>query len=306
MPRRTKHSPPIHSSIQLRDGRRLGYSEVGPASGSAVLYLHGNPGSRKEVLRPAYVSAIEHAGLHVIAIDRPGYGDSDAPTALGHLPFVEDVRELMDHLRVTQCVVTGHSRGTLPTMSLGVLLPDRVSAVGVFGPTGLPDDPALLRAQSAQARLVLSLVKTAPAVARSLFRFNSWVDARFPDGAVQRMSRLISSPADREQLRQKGAEFVATLAEGMQRDPGFAIDDWRSWLVDPLGFDPTAIRVSLLLWVGAEDGLCPPRLVHRMAARIQHAKVRELPGVGHFHTPELLVELMQSAIQVAGNTTDAR
>ena len=296
MPRRISSAPPINATIKLRDDRRLGYSEIGPRSGNAVLYVHGNPGSRKEMLRPSYVEAIEQAGLRVIAIDRPGYGDSDPPLTRGHHPFVEDARELMDHLKVKQGVAVGHSRGTLPAISLGVLLPDRIKAVGVFGPTGLPDDPDLLRAQSKEGRLMLSLVKRVPAGARAMFRINRWVDERFSGGAVTRMARFISSEADRKQLREKGPEFVAAIAEGMRRDPAFAIDDWRSWLVDPLGFDPTAITVPLLVWIGVEDGLCPPQLARSMAARINKATVRELLGVGHFHTPELLVELMRSTI----------
>lgn len=296
MPRRISSAPPINAVIKLRDGRRLGYSEIGPRSGSPVLYLHGNPGSRKEMLRPGYVAAIEQAGVRVIAIDRPGYGDSDPPSTTGHRPFVDDARELMDHLKVKQGVVVGHSRGTLPAISLGVVLPDRIKAVGVFGPTGLPDDPELLRAQSKEGRLMVSLVKHVPAVAKAMFRINGWVDERFPGGAVTRMSRFILSEADRKQLRQKGPEFVAAIAEGMRRDPAFAIDDWRSWLVDPLGFDPTAITVPLQMWIGLEDGLCPPELARSMAARINKATVRELLGVGHFHTPELLVELMESTI----------
>lgn len=299
MPRPRRTALPSHASLSLRDGRQLGYSEIGRASGRAVLYLHGNPGSRLEMLRPDYVTAIEQAGLRVIAVDRPGYGDSDAPAEPGHLPFVMDVRELMDGLRLRQAVATAHSRGTLPAIGLGVRLADRIRAVGVFGPTGLPDDPALLRAQAPQARLMLGLVKTAPAAARALFRLNGWIDARFPERAAQRMSRFISSPADRRQLRQRGPELIAVLAQGLRRNPGFAIDDWRSWLVDPLGFEPTDIQVPLLLWTGAEDGLCPPRLVHRMADRIETATLRELPGVGHFHSPELLVALMQATIEAS-------
>ncbi|MES2681923.1 MAG: alpha/beta hydrolase [Pseudomonadota bacterium] len=295
-----------HASIQLGDGRRLGYSETAASGDSAVLYLHGNPGSRREVLRPAYLAAFKRAGLRVISIDRPGYGDSDPPLEKGHLPFARDIEVLMDQLGLPSAVVVGHSRGTLPAISLGVRLPDRITAVGVFGPTGLPDDRELMRSQSAEARLMLQLVRSAPAFARSLFRVNSWVDRQFPAGAARRMARFMSSAADRAQLQASGQTFVETLAAGMRRDPAFAIDDWRSWLVDPLGFDPTSLRQPLLLWIGSEDGLCPARPVHHMAARIAGAQLRSLPGLGHLHTPEVLVELMQATLSAEASAPGHR
>ena len=270
-----KSRPSItHACIQLPDGRRLSYSQTAAAGDSTVLYLHGNPGSRQEVLRPPYLAAFKRAGLRVISIDRPGYGDSDPPLEKGHQLFARDIGVLMTQLGLQSAVVVGHSRGTLPAISLGVLLPDRITAVGVFGPTGLPDDPALMRSQAVPARLMLQLVRSAPAIARSLFRMNSWVDRQYPDGAAQRMARFMSSAADRAQLQASGQSFVETLAAGMRRDPAFAIDDWRSWLVDPLGFDPTSLGQPLLLWIGSEDGLCPARPVHHMAARIAGSSVR--------------------------------
>ncbi len=286
-------------TLTLPDGRSLGYSDIGAEGASPVLYLHGNPGSRTEMRRARYVKAFVEAGLRVIAIDRPGYGDSDPPKAKGHTPLAADVRALMQHLALERAVVVGHSRGTLPAISLGVLLSDRVGAVGVFGPTGLPDDPILLKPLAPDARLMLSLVKSAPLVARGLLHFSAWLDRRFPQGAVERMARVLPSPVDRQQLRSHGAEFVEALAQGMRRDPGFAIDDWRSWLVDPLGFDPANIRVPLLLWTGSEDRTCPPQPARDMAARIPAARFTELPGIGHLHTPELLVDHMKATIRTA-------
>jgi len=297
---------PRHGRARLSSGRQLAYSEVGATSGTAVLFLHGNPGSRREVLRPRYAEAFHQAGLRVVSIDRPGYGDSDAPTQKGHLPFVDDVRCLMDQLDLDRAVVVGHSRGTLPAISLGVLLQRRIAAVGVFGPTGLPDDPHLLAAQSREARWMLKLVKSVPVVARLLIRANDRLDRWFPHSAAMRMARLMSSAADRAQLRATGEEYTGTLAAGMQRDPAFAIDDWRSWLVDPLGFDPTGIPVPLLLWTGTEDGLCPAAPVRDMARRIPKASLREVPGIGHLHSPEILVELMQETLKAGGSIPKTR
>lgn len=292
------------ATLTLRDGRRLAFSDIGHKDARPVLYLHGNPGSRTEVLRPSYLDAFAASRLRVITVDRPGYGESDPPGAKGHLPFTADLRELMDHLCLERVAVVGHSRGTLPAIGLGVVLADRITAVGAFGPTGLPDDPDLLRTMTPEGCLMLRLVKSAPLIARLLLRTNVLLDRAFPKTAVTRIARVLPSPADREQLRQRGQEFIDGLAKGMKRDVGFAVDDWRSWLVDPLGFDPTAIRIPVLLWTGAEDRTCPPRPAEAMAKRIPSARAHLLADIGHLHTPEVLVSLMEATLK-AGQPSNA-
>ncbi|MFX9877826.1 alpha/beta fold hydrolase, partial [Acinetobacter baumannii] len=88
----------------------------------AFLYLHGNPGSRHEVVRPGYLEAFGRARHRVIAIDRPGYGDSDPPRERGHAALAPDIEALLDHLGIDRALAIGNSRGTLPAIGLGALL----------------------------------------------------------------------------------------------------------------------------------------------------------------------------------------
>lgn len=59
-------------TLQLRDGRTLGYMRYGTPGGRPVFYFHGVPGSRCEGLlldEPARALNVQ-----VVAVDRPGYG----------------------------------------------------------------------------------------------------------------------------------------------------------------------------------------------------------------------------------------
>ena len=62
--------------VELADGTRIGYAEVGNPDGPPVVYLHGNPGSRLEVDLPAFRRAAERLGIRLLAPDRPGIGIS--------------------------------------------------------------------------------------------------------------------------------------------------------------------------------------------------------------------------------------
>ena len=66
--------------VELADGTRIGYADVGDPDGPPVVYFHGNPGSRLEVDLPASRRAAEQLGFRLLAPDRPGMGLSSFRT----------------------------------------------------------------------------------------------------------------------------------------------------------------------------------------------------------------------------------
>ena len=102
--------------FQLKDGRNLGYALYGPESGRPVLYFNGTPGSRLEPLvltahDTDINSLLHHYNLKLIAIDRPGMGFSTFDPTRTFLSFADDVRQLTDHLHITECSLLCWSGG---------------------------------------------------------------------------------------------------------------------------------------------------------------------------------------------------
>lgn len=283
-----------HHRLSLSDGRTLSFTDCGPEHGTPHLYLHGNPGSRTEVLSPDYLAAFEAAGLRVITLDRPGYGASSPPALKGHQNLGGDIAQLLDRLQLEEVRMTGYSRGTLPALAVAVSQGARIRSIGLFGATGMPDDPQLLSALPATARLMLNLVKHTPHVATAILGVNHQLDRLFPASRAQRMKAVVPSRFDHQRLQARGAEITQALYEGTQDKPAFIIEDWRSWLVHPLGFKPEKVECPVLVWTGEDDQTCPPSSAGRLAARIPRGQFRAIEGYGHLHSPEILVELMQA------------
>ena len=87
-------------TVTLRDGRIMSYFTDGnKASGTPLLCLHGGGESKW-----MWLSKRPVPGAFMIALDRPGYGDSDAPLMKAvHYTFeqiVADVDELADLLEI--------------------------------------------------------------------------------------------------------------------------------------------------------------------------------------------------------------
>lgn len=104
--------PPADGKYISLDGKEVHYFEQ-PGPGVPVVMIHGLPGTHKD-FDPVIP---ELTGVHVISIDRPGFGWSKG----GWLPYqdqIEVVHELLAQLKLAPAILVGDSFGG--TLALGV------------------------------------------------------------------------------------------------------------------------------------------------------------------------------------------
>uniref|UniRef100_A0A7S2SF24 AB hydrolase-1 domain-containing protein n=1 Tax=Mucochytrium quahogii TaxID=96639 RepID=A0A7S2SF24_9STRA len=106
---------------KLGDGRIVSYREYGDLKGKTVLFAHGQMNSA------AYVpmlfgsdEATKRAGVRVIAVDRPGYGESEMHEAHSYVRWVKDMDEFTDVIGVDEFVVVGYSSGGAFALACGL------------------------------------------------------------------------------------------------------------------------------------------------------------------------------------------
>jgi pimeloyl-ACP methyl ester carboxylesterase len=126
----------MFATMSLRDGRTTEYVDLGdPSDRSAppVFFFHGTPGTGGLV--SVVADAARNAHVRVIAVSRPGYGDS-TPSDPGLMPVAYDALELADHLGVHRFAAVGVSGGGPFALALAVAAPERVTTVAVHGGVG--------------------------------------------------------------------------------------------------------------------------------------------------------------------------
>src|SRR5690349_5333603 len=115
------------STIELPDGRTLGYMDFGPPEGVPVLWFHGGPGSRLEP--KGCVPAATQLGQRLIGHDRPAYGLSTPRPGRSIEACVPDALAVADHLGIDQFYAVGVSTGGAYALSTAAIAPDRVLGV---------------------------------------------------------------------------------------------------------------------------------------------------------------------------------
>ncbi len=96
-----------NQTMTLSDGRKLGYAEYGDPKGKPVLLFHGWPGSRLGANFMETLATKLH--IHLISLDRPGYGLSDFKRQRTLLDWTDDIEEFADTCKLKKFAVLGIS-----------------------------------------------------------------------------------------------------------------------------------------------------------------------------------------------------
>jgi pimeloyl-ACP methyl ester carboxylesterase len=223
----------------------------------------------------------------VVTWDQRGFGRStNRRGEAGPEAGAADIVALLDHLEIDRAHLVGQSMGGWAVLGCALRAPDRVSSLVITDSTAgvMTDRIAEIVTGGTRASLPQPVLGSHPAIG-----------ARFS-------------------ARDPVATFLYQEI-GSFRDPSVTDADMvvRLYTTRYPTPDVEALRMPVLLVVGAEDDLIPPEAVHELAKLIPGARVVEIPEAGHspyFEQPEAWNEAVLSFLsevdegEVPGGATD--
>jgi pimeloyl-ACP methyl ester carboxylesterase len=242
------------------DCGRVSTFEAG--TGKPIVLLHGLGATKQEFLPTVPALA---PGFRTIAIDLPGFGDSDKPfpAAYDARFFARWVRALFDALELDRTHLLGHSMGGRVALEVGMRHPDRIKRLVLMTPS-----MAWLQAPSwaSALRLVrpeLGIIQPAPKnfVEGLIKRIVPQADHHFVAPALDEFLRSYLTP------RGRVAFSAAARNIALERPQEF-------WA----GLETLAPE-SLFIW-GRRDGLVPIAFARHVRDRLPAARHCEL-DCGH-------------------------
>jgi pimeloyl-ACP methyl ester carboxylesterase len=242
------------------DGHRLRYVRAG--AGPAVVLVHGFGSSIytwKDV-----ISAL--AGRHdVVALDLPGFGQSDRPADLSFEDLPRAVLGLMDALGIARAALVGNSMGGATAAVVAAERPERVSALALIDSAGFnlgpSRGPGLVRFLMSPAGSLLDRLPgkrlVVEASLRQVFHDPSHV-------TPERLSEYLAAarrPGTLAAIRSLGASLGGRQAVVERALPG--------------------IRARTLVLWGADDRWIPLADADRFLAAIPGSRKVVIPDCGH-------------------------
>jgi pimeloyl-ACP methyl ester carboxylesterase len=233
-------------------------------SGPPILLLHGLGGTWQYWGRTMELLA---GDARCIALDLPGFGQSDTPPGGFSLDSASD--NLAAALRVlggAPAVVCGHSLGGPLGARFALRHPDAVSRLVLVGPSGLaPAPPWQLRALRAVP--AYNLLQRAP------FHWEHWL---LPIAPLRRtaLGLLVDNPSavDPALVRRivDGARFARAITPALGASFATGLDD-----------DAPLVSAPIAAIWGARDRMVPPSDAEILTRVAPSAEVHFLPGCGH-------------------------
>lgn len=240
---------PMQSMI-LADGRQMTWQEFGAPDGRPTLYFHGG-GSWSLEAGLFHQEAIER-NLRLIAPNRPGAGGSSLCPGRQVAAYADDLRELLDHLRIIKFACLGESNGGLITMAVAATMSDHVIGALPINPTVPWFDPWARRVSPKGAAFGYRLLKYLP---RPVARFVIFGASRSampgtktaPPVAELSLRSLGRPPAGTE-------SEIAQLFQHVMRQKDYQglLAEFK-WATESWGFDHYAIPARLDFFCGAYD-----------------------------------------------------
>lgn len=231
----------------------VGLEEAG--SGVPVVLLHGFPHDRS--LWSALLAA-PPAGTRLIAIDLPGFGESESAAVPLLDAWADWLAAVLDELKLERAVIGGLSMGGYLAFAFWRRHPARVQGL-VLADTraGADSDEARMKRVSMQG---MALAKGAGAIAEAML-----------PGMVGKTTR---------ETRPQAVEYLDAM---MRRASVGAIHDALDALRNRPDSTPTlaTITVPTLILCGDEDALTPLKESEAMHAAIPDSQLGVIPGAGH-------------------------
>jgi pimeloyl-ACP methyl ester carboxylesterase len=275
--------PNIENHIKLTSGFQLCYACYGQKQGIPAFYFHGLPGSRREAV--LMHQACLELGVQLIAPDRPGYGFSQADSAirLEHWPKI--VAEVADRLGFSRFYLFAVSGGGPYALACACMMPQRILGTGICCSLAEVANTDLYRSMSGFARVGFWMAKHSPGLLK--YSYGSVITAAAklaPRLAIELLARLQGQP-DRSVLSQPEIKsvFANSLHEAFRHGSNGGVADMRA-AVQPWRFDLSIIK-SLHLWHGTDDHVVPMQHSKWLTRVVPVAKLHVIEGEGHFSLP---------------------
>ncbi len=262
-------------ALTLADGRTISYMTWGPPDAETVFYFHGFPSSRHEIELTRPQLEREALPVHVVALDRPGFGSSTFQPDRDLLDWPSDVAEVADLLGIDRFAVLGVSAGGPYALACGHELPDRITRVGVVA--GLAPLTATGMNQAAIAKTATSKWFRRVQFAMLAYALNHGQEDTFLDRALATMGE-----GDRRALNdlEQRHRFL-DMTRGAFTQGARAAADEAGLYLSPWPFDPAHITAPTSLWYGDADHMVPAAAGRWLADRIPGSTYTNWPCHEH-------------------------
>jgi pimeloyl-ACP methyl ester carboxylesterase len=276
----------------LSDDRKLSYAVYGPDDGQPVLYFHGTPSSRREILLLKsfgvdFDSLLQQSGLKLIVPDRGALTTFHPQRTF--LSFASDAVELLQHLGVSQCATLCWSGGGPYSLAAAYRFPNLITSVYILCGITKPFDKEVLKQMGLNKYYFLSARYTPLLLQMSLNILRQQKTTTLPN------RKFTGLPYVDYRLLQKATKEIAdlTLKESIRKGTRSAVHEAGMYFSN-YSFAVNDIQQPIHYWWGTLDMNVVELHAREVEQNALHPVMHYREGEGHL---SLYVKCFGEALQ---------
>lgn len=271
-------------TLQLPDGRILGYALLGAPQGDPLFTCHGLPGSRME----SYLidEAAKKLNFRVITPDRPGYGLSTPHAHRTLLQWSNDITRLADQLDISTFRIIGISGGAPCALACAANFPHRINKISLVCGLGPIRNTALTKNMHSFEKLNIWLATHFPLLLKTAIGSPISAIAKLSPALVLQLIGLHNGGEDRKILKDARVKQLISLniKEAFRQGAIGAVDDLQMY-TQAWGFQLADINKAVDIWHGDEDNVVPLSHSEYIHKHLPNSRLMIVPGEAHFSLP---------------------
>jgi pimeloyl-ACP methyl ester carboxylesterase len=289
----------LNNTIELYDGRTLGYAEYGDSTGFPIFYFHGGQESR---LSSIFMDSMAiNLGVRIISPDRPGIGLSTFQENRTFLDWGNDVQQLADYLGFNSYSVFGLSGGAPHVLACLQTNSERVEKASIISGASPYDYKGSTKGMWFPVKMIhwFASMKNDMLI-RKIIRNDHEELIKNPEKRIEQLQKHLPMP-DQELMRRNpdyGWEFINGSVESYIQGIDGVVQEWKLYVAD-WGIDVASIEFPIALWYGSEDNMAPKERGIYYHQKLPNSTLNLVTDEGHFslvrnHLSEILIELKHS------------
>jgi pimeloyl-ACP methyl ester carboxylesterase len=279
------------------NNQNYGVYEYGQADGDAVFYFHGFPGSRLDGELFEFDPVAKNLGLRIIAIDRPGIGNSDFQPNRTLKDWITSVSIIADFLKVSKFSVLAISGGAPYGFAIAYGLNERLYSVSIVSGMGPFNYNESLNGTA------MLIPKLNFILRKIMVWFMELGIKKNPEKFKQNIVNTLPE-CDKKYISESGKlqfiieAFKEVFKQGLKGYLQEAKIYREKW-----GFSLYEIKSKVLLWHGTADNNVKIELAQRIKSEIPNCKEHYIKNEGHFSLTGKLIKNILTEIKQNINRT---
>lgn len=266
-------------TIELKDGRLIGYAEYGDPNGAPIFYFHGFPGSRLEA--GCFHNAAVANHYRLIGIDRPGMGMSSIDPNRSILSWATDIGNVADYLGIDKFSVIGHSGGGAFVAACAYVMPQRLNGAAIVSGMAPLDNPESKIGMARGQRVTSKLIQAMPWLTTIMMNITRKILKSSNKKMLENMLKQLPE-VDQNIFRDSeyGPMLISNTLEAFRQGIAGSAQEMKL-LFKPWGFKLEDIRCPVTVWQGALDTQAPISHAKIYAHLIPGAQLEIIENEGH-------------------------